>query len=421
MKTRLGLLVLLAFPALLTWNFSGLADEPKAEVAFPHFRMQEIETGLKVGYAVLIVDINNDGKPDIVVVDANRVVWYENPTWKRRTIIEGQTKPDNVCIAAYDIDGDGWLDLALGADWKPFNTKDGGTIQWLKRGKTLDDPWTVYPIGEEPTVHRMCFADLDGKGMSLIVAPLMGRNSTAKNNWMDGSAVRILAFRIPKDPIQDRWVPQVISESLHVVHNFRVFPEYGGIRPILAASYEGVTSVYRAPEQWSSERVGEGNQDNPKSNRGSSEIAGGQHLSNHFMATIEPWHGHQVVVYTKPTIENQRLGDRHVIDDQLKWGHAIECADLAGDKNDEIVAGIRDNLSDKPGERRGVRIYKALDDKGTKWARHIVEDGGVAVESLAVADLNGDGRPDIVAAGRQTGNVRIYWNEGVKGKEPRTK
>ncbi len=75
---------------------------------------------------------------------------------------------------------------------------------------------------------------------------------------------------------------------------------------------------------------------------------------------------------------------------------------------------MRDNLSDKPGERRGVRIYKALDEKGTKWARHIVEDGGVAVEALAVADLNGDGRPDIVAAGRATGNVRIYWNEGVK-------
>ena len=52
-----------------------------------------------------LVDINGDKKPDIVVVDTTRVVWYENPTWKRRTIIEGQTKPDNVCIAAYDIDG----------------------------------------------------------------------------------------------------------------------------------------------------------------------------------------------------------------------------------------------------------------------------------------------------------------------------
>src|SRR5207249_7203976 len=148
-------------------------------------------------------------------------------------------------------------------------------------------------------------------------------------------------------------------------------------------------------------------------------------FSTPFIATIEPWHGHQVVAYTQPKDTSMQLWHRQVIDDQLKWGHAVACADLYVDAQnpwrhgeaEQIVVGVRDNLSDKPGERRGVRIYKALDKEGTKWTRHIVEDGGVAVEALAVADLNGDGRPDIVAAGRATGNVRIYWNEGVKKKE----
>ena len=47
-----------------------------------------------------------------------------------------------------------------------------------------------------------------------------------------------------------------------------------------------------------------------------------------------------------------------------------------------------------------------------KWGKSLmVDDGGMATEDLAVADLNGDGRPEIVAVGRATGNVKIYWNE----------
>jgi hypothetical protein len=394
-------------------------DDGKTAAAFPQFRTQEIETGLKVGYAVLLVDLNGDGKPDIVVVDTTRVVWYENPTWKRRTIIQGQTKPDNVCIAAADIDGDGKLDLALGADWKLSNTKEGGTLQWLKRGQTLDEPWTLYPIGTEPTVHRIRFADLDGDGRpELIVGPLMGRGSSAKNNWTDGAPVRMLAYKIPRDPTRDRWVPEVLDESLHVVHNFWPVPAaHGKGMDVLTASYEGVSLLSRdSTARWLRQHLGEGNQANPKSNRGASEIKEGRlRNARRYIATIEPWHGNQVVVYTPPT-DPKRLWDRHVLDEQLKWGHAVWCADLDGDGDEELIIGVRDDPSAKDAfrERRGVRVYKALDGNGTQWARRLIDPGGVAVEDLAAADLNGDGKIDMVAVGRQTGNVRIYWNEGAK-------
>jgi hypothetical protein len=139
----------------------------------------------------------------------------------------------------------------------------------------------------------------------------------------------------------------------------------------------------------------------------------GKLKSEPVIATVEPWHGHQIVTYTPPTKKGE-LWQRQVIDDRLKWGHAVSFADLDGDGSEELIIGVRDDLSMVAGERRGVRIYKALDGQGLKWQRHIVDNGGVAVEDLAVADLDGDGRPDIVAVGRQTGNARIYWNLGVK-------
>jgi hypothetical protein len=416
MRTRTLLVgtVVLLVTAMLQLGHG--ADD--AGPAFPHFRMQEIETGLKVGYAVLLVDVNGDGKKDIVVVDTERVVWYENPTWKRRTIIDHQTKKDNVSIAAYDIDGDGQLDFALGAGWEGLNPRAEGTLQWLRRGKSLDDKWTVHPIDfKEPTLHRIRFADLDGSGKDkLIVAPLLGRGSTPKNNFMDGQGVRLLAYSIPKDPAHDRWPVEVLDHSMHVMHNF--WPVRAHNRPgmdILTASYEGVNLL--SPDSsghWRHRQVGEGNQKNPRGSRGAGEVKQGKLKNGRpVIATIEPFHGYQVVVYTPPE-EPNKLWHRHVIDDHLKWGHAVWWADLDGDGNDALVIGVRDDLSQKPGERRGVRIYKALDETGTKWARRVIEDGGVAVEDMTAADLDGDGRIDIVAVGRQTGNVRIYWNEGAQ-------
>jgi len=211
--------------------------------------------------------------------------------------------------------------------------------------------------------------------------------------------------------MRDPWLPRVLDESLHVVHN--LFPVPASNRKgndLLLASYEGVSRLRRNGDAWKLEHLGTGNQANPMSNRGASEIKQGRLKDGSpYIATIEPWHGNQVVVYTPP-MGKDTLWTRHVVDEQLKWGHAVNCADLDGDGGDELIIGVRDDKAMSPEERRGVRIYFPIAPADGKWQRQIVDSGGVAVEDMAVGDLDGDGRIDLIAVGRQTFNGRIYWN-----------
>jgi hypothetical protein len=400
----------LAVVAAIGWAAVARA----ADADFPKFRAQQLEAKLSVGYGVLLIDLNGDGKPDIVVADSKRVIWFENPSWAMHTVLEGQTTPDNVAIAPIDLLGNGKTDLILGAGWKGYNTKENSTLQWLQPGNDVSEPWTLHPIGfDEVALHRVHVATIDGKPR-VFVAPLLGRGASQKGNWSE-STPKLVEFAIPSDPIHGPWEPSVVTNQFHVVHNFGPVDFDGnGKNELLVACYEGLWLL--RPEtngSWKAQQIGAGEQSNPNASRGCSEAKLGHTKSGQrFIATIEPWHGNEVVVYT-PRQNSDELWERKVLDGSLHEGHGIWLADLNRNGNDDIIACSR---AGNAGEGRGVFVYSANSATGNArdatWTKHVIDDQAMAAEDVAAADLNGDGNIDIVAVGRATHNVRIYWNEG---------
>jgi len=388
-----------------------------AEMPFPKFRAQQLEEKLTVGYGVLLIDLNGDHKPDIVVADSKRVIWFENPSWTMHTILEGQTAPDNVAIAPIDPRGDGKPDLVLGAGWKGYNTKDNSTLQWLQRGENVAEPWTLHPIAfNDVALHRVHVATIDGK-QHVFAAPLLGRGASQKGNWSE-STPKLLEYEVPVDPLNGPWKAKVVTDQFHVVHNFGPVDFDGnGKTELLVASYEGLW-LLRPQEDgsWKAQQIGAGEQSKPAASRGCSEAKLGHTKSGQrFIATIEPWHGNEVVVYTPPQ-GGAGLWDRKILDSSLHEGHGIWLVDLTRDGSDDIIACSRGG---KPGEGRGVFVYSLNSPTGNAsdgmWTKHVIDDQDMAAEDMAAADLKGEGNIDIVAVGRATHNVRIYWNEG-KGK-----
>ncbi len=361
---------------------------------------------LRGGYAVSVADFNQDGRLDVIAntFSIPELAWLENPTWERHVIVSDT--PGIVNHAVADLNGDGVPEVAIQSAFAMRAANSKG-LNWIVASKgDSQGPWEAKMIDAFPTSHHVQWADLDGDGsLELLNAPLIGPGSLAPTYDQDTASIFWYG--------QNGWKRHQIADDVPgIIHRIRpVRWDPGNRDAFLVASFGGVW-LYRASGTGGAMTfkrtiISRGHVD-AAPRLGASDVGMGTTNGRRIVASVEPWHGNEVVVYTESGAEWRR----RVIYDKVTRGHEVAVLDLNGDGRADIIANDNSTRSGNwENPTPGVHVLFAPENPATgEWVYSRIERE-LAMNSVVGGDINGDGRPDLICVG-SGGMVRWYENLG---------
>jgi hypothetical protein len=382
MQARILAIVLSVTAAIFLVGASRPPDIP--------FQIRMIDDGANETAAV--ADLNNDGHLDIISGEN----WYEGPAWtkhKLRDIEFTSNYVDNFTDIALDVDGDGWVDVV---QFGYFS----GKIVWLKNPGKRGGAWTVNEIDATGPTEFALLVDLNNDGKAQELLPQFDR-ANAPLAWFELQG--------------GKFVKHVIS-SRSYTHGIGVGDVNGdGRNDILTPQgwFEAPPDVH-APGEWTFHSTDWA--DHPTAPAGATPVPGSKVKFGFLYAVDVNGDGRKDIVTTSAHdygvwwFEQTAAGGwtPHVIDNTWSQAHASALVDLNGDGQLDLVTGKRymAHNGNDPGEREPLGMYWYEYRKGSKgaieWTRHLIDYGsrmGGGMQ-IVVKDLDGDGKPDIVTAGK---------------------
>jgi hypothetical protein len=341
-----------------------------------------------------VFDVNNDGVLDIV----SGAWWYEGPDFKVKHKI-GEIKAfgeyyDDFSHIPLDINGDGYTDYICGGWW-------GNTLRWRENPGDPAKEWPEHIIAETGSIETTRAWDVDGDGELEIVPNCPGgplvvykliRDAQGKGTGKfaahtirtekqgHGLGCGDIAGKGRADfVLYNGWL-EAPADAFHGQWQFHPFGfDLGAASvPILVLDVNGdglndliVGGAHRYGLDWY-EQV---------------RSAGGE------------------ITWLK-----------HPIDPYNSQYHDLQWVDIDGDGAPELITGkrYRAHNDNDPGTFDGVGTYY-FKWNGESFSKQIIDFGPTRYGKgcgifFAVADLNGDGRLDIVAPGKD--GLVVFYNEG---------
>jgi hypothetical protein len=284
---------------------------------------------------VIADDVDSDGDTDVLVAayyEDTVTLWHNlggtPPEWRAEVITSGYVHPGSLATA--DVDRDGRIDILSTAS-------EAGHVTWWRNLGGDPPVWARYQVADQVAGgHDIAGADLDGDGDTDLVVPAFEDDELL---WFSNDG---------GDPIE--WTRHLIAGSWDYPCKVAVADiDNDGDPDIIATA-------------WLAEEVAWWRND------------GGSPIQ---------WH--------KQTITTGFTGT-----------HWVDCADVDGDGALDVLAAAMD--------RAEVAWWRNLGGDPVDWQRHTITSSLAGAVSVHAADIDGDGDVD-VAAGGWSASGGVVWFE----------
>ena len=338
-----------------------------------------------------VADFNKDGEKDII----SGSYWYEGPLFLKRHYTGKSNRYgeywDDFSGIVMDVDGDNHLDLISGGWW-------GQTLRW-KRNPGKDEDWKETIIDSVGDLETMRAWDIDKDGVPEICPnnpgfPLKFFKLNNTNGKANGTFTKITVNTIQGhglgfgDVNSDGREDFIVSDGW-LEAPLRPFTENWTYHPEFKLGTIGVPII-----------VTDVNKD------GKADLIVGQ--------------GHSYGLDWYEQLPKDKKGiinwKKHPIDPYNAQFHTMEWVDLDGDDQNELITGKRyraHNDAD-PGSYDDIGLYY-YKWNGESFTKNVIQFGGFGVGKgtgiyMVVTDMNKDGKPDIVVAGKD--GLAVVYNKG---------